>query len=342
MTKQCVLMRHGLALYNSQPIGTCCYNSSDPATHTSYDIDPVHCRACIEQEENQQHSYRMGANQKYGLVHAHNDPIVLDLTPNRNCNLACCICSENSSSTWAKLKKIPITQSYNISVKKTVEKLKDINLINVREINFSGGEPLLNSNIVKYLQTFEDRINFSQCTLRFSTNGSQKITPSQLDFFQKFKLVLARFSLDDIEHRHEYQRYPSKWKEWQQNWDYFLNTIPHNVIPSINRTVGILNIANLDDLNQWHQQRPYSRFGDQIDLIDHFVMGPYSLNNLTEPLKQYIFNKCGPDSLSWKYVQNRRTVHDTTQLKEAIHLNDSLQKKTFQNVDPELYNIIFK
>jgi hypothetical protein len=335
-------MRNGLALYNNRPIGTCCYNLSDPSTHTSYDIDPVHCRVCIEQEENQQHSYRMGANQKYGLLHTHSDPIVLDLTPNRNCNLACRICNEKHSSTWAKLKKIPITQSYNVSVKKTAEKLKDINLANVREINFSGGEPLLNNNIVKYLQTFEDRIDFAQCTLRFSTNGSMKITSSQLDFFQKFKLVLARFSLDDIEHRHEYQRYPSKWQEWQENWDYFLNVMPHNVMPSINRTVGILNIANLNDLNQWHQQRPYSRFGDQIDLIDHFVMGPYSLNYLTETLKQYIFNKCGYNSLSWQYVQDRPTVTDTRQLQEAIHLHDSLHQQRLQDVDPELYNIIFQ
>lgn len=339
MTKQCVLMQHGLTLSPSNT-GTCCYNRTNPNSYLSYDIDPVGCKVCVDQENNNIKSYRQGANEQYGLTHAHRSPIVLDFTPNLNCNLTCKICNEYSSSSWAKLKQIKIHKNYNISINKFSSTFEDIDLSNVKEINFSGGEPLLNNTISKYLSIFEDRIDFSNCTLRFSTNATVPLTTKMSEFFLKFKLVLARFSIDDVGIGFEYQRYPAKWNQCEINWQLFLKTMPHNVIPAINRTVSILNIKRLNLLDQWHTDYLQTKFGDSIELIDHFAFGEYSLDYLTLPLKESIQINGSPRA--WDYVKFRKTISNNSNLQRTLQRYDIMHDTSLREFDPDLYEIIFQ
>jgi hypothetical protein len=341
MTKQCVLMQHGLAFgAKSTSPGICCYNDNNPNVYSGYDIDPIGCKACIDQENNAIKSYRQGANEQHGLLHNHRSPIVLNLTPSLNCNLTCKICSEHSSSSWAKLKQIKIHKNYNSSIKEFNSIFKDFDLSHVKEINFSGGEPLLNNNLSKYLSAFEDKIDFSNCTLRFSTNATVALNPKMSEFFLKFKLVLARFSIDDIGIGFEYQRYPAKWHQCQDNWQLFLDTMPHNTVPSINRTVSILNINRLHLLDQWHADFALTRFGDPIELIDHFASGNYSLNYLTAGLKAHI-QANGPGR-AWDYVKNRKTIDARSFLQNIIQQHDSMHNTCLGDFDPELHRIVFQ
>jgi hypothetical protein len=338
MTKQCVLIQHGL-LWNNGLIGTCCYNPTNPENYSDYNIDPIGCSACIDQENNNVKSYRQGANEKYGLLHNHRNPIVLDFTPNVNCNLTCKICNEHSSSSWAKLKQIKFYKNHNISTGQFKSVFESVDLSNVEEINFSGGEPLLNNNILKYLSTLENRIDFSKCTLRFSTNTTVPLTTKISKFFLKFKLVLARFSIDDVEAGFEYQRYPAKWAQCQHNWQLFLDTMPHNVIPSINRTVSILNIRRLDLLEQWHSSYVQTRFSDPIELIDHFAGGDYSLTHMPLALKEDI--RLNGPMCAWNYVKSREPG-DTTVLQTTIQQHDMMHNTMLEKFDPELYRFIFQ
>jgi hypothetical protein len=336
----CVLMQNGLSVSLGNKVGVCCYNRNNPSKYSTYDIDPVGCSACIDQERNGIKSYRQGANERYGIEQSHQNPIVLDVTPNFNCNLTCKICNEKSSSSWAKLKKIKIQRSYNISQSQFKTTFDNLDLSYVREINFSGGEPLLNNNIIKYIGSLEDKIDFAKCTLRFSTNGTQLLTDKLVDFFLKFKLVLARFSLDDIEEGFEYQRYPANWKAVQSNWVLFLNTMPHNVIPSINRTVSILNIHRLHQLDAWHALYPTTQFGDPIELLDHFVFGEYGLHSMPPGLKEHI--KLSGHNRAWSYVKNRPTTTNIAGLRDAIQTHDKNHNTSLRDYDTELYNIIFE
>lgn len=337
--KQCVLMQHGLSVMGRR-LGKCCYNlSGSPIASQGYDIDPVGCKTCVDQEANNVFSYRQGANQKYGFDHSPGSILVLDFTPNINCNLACKICNEAVSSNWAKIKKIKINQSTSVNVDEFKQLVDKYDLSTVREINMSGGEPWLNSNIVRYISMLEHRVDFSKVTLRFSSNGTHRLNKKLQDFFEKFQLVLARFSLDDVEQHHDYQRWPSHWDEWQSNWVYFLENHPHNVIPSINRTVSLLNIARLDQLDQWAEKYTTTRYQDRIELIDHFAFGMYGLQNLSDRHKQYILKSQGPQSRAWGYVKNRPTVNNSD-LKNFVAEQDRLHSTDLESVDPELYSIL--
>jgi organic radical activating enzyme len=340
--KQCVLLQHGLALAKSNTFGICCYNNNDPRSYTSYDVDPIACRACLDQERNGIHSYRQGVNQKYGLVHNHRLPIVLELAPTRNCNLACKICDENSSSSWARLKQTKIYTDYNLSVAKFADKFSQLDLSQVQEINFSGGEPFLNNNLARYLNKLESKIDFENCTLRFVTNGTGKLTGSISNLLAKFKLVQARFSIDDIEQGYEYQRPPAKWSEVESNWKQFLDQMPHNSMASINRTVSVLNINRLHMLDQWYNDNfKQSRFQDPIELIDHFAFGSYKIDTVPRALRELIYNKHGTNSRSWKYIKDRPVNENISKLQETINYHDQLHNTSLQQVDPELYKVLF-
>tara|TARA_R110000868_G_C10933284_1_gene766525 strand:- start:791 stop:1819 length:1029 start_codon:yes stop_codon:yes gene_type:complete len=339
---RCVLIQHGLAFkHGNNSFGTCCYNSIDPTTYTSDRIDPVGCRACIDQENNNIFSYRQGANQKYGLEHNHLLPIVLDVNPNKNCDLACKICGSDSSSTWAKLENIKINSNFNMTFSDFKNKFNKIDLSQAQEINFSGGEPFLNDNVRRYIEQLSDQCDFSKLTLRLSTNGSHKLNSKLIDFFLQFALVRVRFSLDDIGTGHEYQRWPSMWKQWETNWKIFLTDMPHTVMPAINRTISLLNVNRLHLLDSWHQQYLTNKFGDPIELVDHYAFGSYSLGNLPVALKEHISQHRDVYSRAWDAVKNRSTITDLTDLRQIIIKHDQLHNTSLQEFNPVLYNIIF-
>lgn len=338
---ECVLLKHGyyISYPNFEKNGVCCYNRK--STYPTYEVNPQDCRTCINEEQSGVQSYRQGANLKYPIETVSGGIVLLDVTPNINCNLACKICSEQSSTTWSKIKKIKIDKDAQITYDDFAKKMSTLDLTNLKEINFSGGEPLLNKNIMRYLSCLENMSDLSNIELRFSTNGTQVVTDDVNKFFEKFKLVLARFSLDDIEHGHEYHRYPANWDEWLLNWKDFLERMPVNVLPSINRTVGLLNINRLEHLENWHKNYSHTKLGDPIELIDHFVFGITNLSNITRDVKSHI--KCkGEDSTAWKYVKHKIPSENSSHLLMNIKLNDQLHNQSFKEYDEEMYNLLFR
>lgn len=344
-SSQCVLIKHGLFMHVSRPgrLGVCCYNRTSPANYNSYDINVKDCEACVSQEANGVYSYRQGANEKYGLDHDHDLPLVLDIVPDRTCNLACKICDRDSSSLWAVIEPRPEKQKNSMGPEEFLANLENLDLSRVREINFSGGEPLLNDSIMRYVSLLAGRIDFSLCTLRFSTNGTVSVTSKiSQDFFRMFKQVLIRFSLDDVGVGHEYQRWPSKWNNWSEVWNQCLEHLPGNVLPSINRTVGVLNINRLHLLDDWWQAYQHTKFGDRIELIDHFAFGVFGLQNLPERLKQHVLTTQGPNSRAWSYIKNRPGQDDPVQLRQRIQAIDLLHKTNCHEFDPDLARSIFE
>jgi hypothetical protein len=334
-----MLLQHGLFLQGSK-IGTCCFNIKNPEKYSDYQVNEQDCRQCVNQETRGMFSYRQGVNQKYGFDYPAKKIVVLDVVPNNNCNLTCKICGPSSSSSWVKLLDRPITENYNQSLEDFETNVKQYDLSNLLEINFSGGEPFLNNNIQRYISRLTDLADFSKVTLRFSNNGTVRLTPKLIDFFSQFKLVMARFSLDDIEQGHEYQRFPGNWSEWLSNWEYFLEHMPHNVIPGINRTVSMLNINRLHLLEQWIEQYPISKHGDKIELVDHFAFGRYQLQ-ITQPVYDYITTNYYSDASEHKYVKNLKIQNNCDAFKSTVTEHDALQGTSFKDFNPELHRLIF-
>jgi sulfatase maturation enzyme AslB (radical SAM superfamily) len=233
---------------------------------------PQPCSACKFAEKQNLPSRRINTNRWYTDNNYNTDVelVKIDYWVGDLCNLRCAICGPNDSSAWKEELKLPkeLKQS-------TVNHFwKTLDLSTIRFIHFTGGEPLLNKEHLDFLQ---DLPNKKLVTINYNTNGTIKPNNDLLTLWKEFQLVILDFSIDDIEERYEYQRYPAKWLDVTKNLNWFINNTPTNCMFAVNTSVGILNYSNLDMLNSWLANNFYkNRVGDPIEHRQQQVNGLFA------------------------------------------------------------------
>ena len=237
---------------------------------------PTACNVCKTAEDAGLTSRRQGSNAWYKDRNLYNNTVELirmDYWTGDTCNLACVICGPKNSSVWKKELGWPIELQ-----KSTANQFwKTIDLSKIKFIHFNGGEPLLSKEHVKFLHAIEHK---DQVYLNYNTNGTILPTNELINLWQQFKLVQLDFSIDDIGHRFEYQRYPAKWTDVTDNLQWYINNAPHNCMFAVNTSVGILNHSNLSQLNLWLQQNFHTtRFTDPIEYRQQLTVGIFALDN---------------------------------------------------------------
>lgn len=228
------------------------------------DVIPVGCQGCTRRED---------SNQWYkdnGYTDTAVELIRLDYWTGDTCNLRCAICSPQYSSAWKQELEIPIAER-----KQTVNYIwKTLDLSILKYIHFNGGEPLLSKEHVKFLEAVPTK---SQVHINYNTNGTIRPSAHLLELWKEFKLVQIDFSIDDIEQRFEYQRYPAKWNEVTDNLQWYIDHAPVNCMFAVNTTVSILNQHNLTNLNAWLSANFASnRVDDPIEHRQQEVSGIFS------------------------------------------------------------------
>jgi MoaA/NifB/PqqE/SkfB family radical SAM enzyme len=246
---------------------------------------PSACNDCKKTESSGMISRRQGSNQWYTDHASDNtdvDLIRIDYWTGDLCNLACVICGPHNSSQWKQELSIPI-QSRHVVVNKFWQLL---DLTTLKFIHFNGGEPLLSKEHVAFLKEIPNK---GQVHINYNTNAT--ILPDQylLDLWSEFRLVQLDFSIDDMEERFEYQRYPAIWPKVVDNLQWFIDHAPHNCMFAVNTSVGILNHANVDNLSQWLKQNFHTnRFTDPIEHRQQLVLGMFSLGRLTKQAIEFL------------------------------------------------------
>ena len=137
----------------------------------------------------------------------------LDLRFRNTCNYACVYCGPGLSSLWAtELNIIPSIHRDVLS--DTLDYILE-NIKTVNSIYLAGGEPLLMKENEVILENLVE-IN-PDCKLIVNTNLSITKNNRIFDLIQQFKNVQWIISVDDIEERYEYIRYPGKWDNFLSN-----------------------------------------------------------------------------------------------------------------------------
>ena len=211
------------------------------------------------------------------------------------CNLKCVICGPENSSAWKEELKIPLTLRKN-----TVNQIwKDLDLHQLKFIHFNGGEPLLSKEHIKFLEELQNK---SQIHINYNTNGTILPSDKLLSLWNEFKLVQIDFSIDDIEERFEYQRYPAKWDRVTENLQWYINEAPVNCMFAVNTTVSILNQDNLINLNQWLRKNFNSnRVTDPVDYRTQDAKGLFAVGNTNKKQIIDFLNSCDQRrSTDWK------------------------------------------
>jgi len=220
-------------------------------------------------------------------------PSRIDVRVGNICNLKCVHCWTGNSSRWHEdkllLDKYENTSSHKIdnswitSDDKVWKYIRD-NIKDITHLNILGGEPFASKQHMKLIDWLINTGN-THITLEYISNGIF-ITDTVVKKLQKFKAVQLGISLDDINDRGEFIRFPTVWGEFVKNISFINDNLPNAffIWSGMN-----LNIYNVDETYQFC----VTNFKNMKFSYGCFVESPkhMSLQNLPDQLKAIITEK---------------------------------------------------
>lgn len=260
------------------------------------------------------------------------------------CNLKCVTCNPFSSNRWNQdihvFKGTEFEKEYFKNEIKTewyrdygfydnlLDKCKDL-----QEIWINGGEPTLIKEHGYFLQKLIDNNQAKDIKISYSLN-STKFPDSFLEIWKKFKKVKIQISIDDIEERNHYVRYPS---DWNTIMTAFTKIAKYKDVFELEicQTVSALNVYNLSKFKNFFKEygllfsHNYVHYPShlQVSIIPEELKQQVLENNsdLTEMeidrLKSELYKSAGPKELD--------------KFKSYINLLDRARNLKIQNYLPE-------
>jgi hypothetical protein len=249
------------------------------------------CANCQHLELSELASFRTGMNEGLQIFGQTNlsGPVRIDLKFDISCNLACRTCGTWSSTFWQKHLKShgewsgPVTSSQTKD--KVIEALSKLDLSNLQQLVFAGGETLLGNEYWAVADWLGNNVPNAkqQLTVCFQTNGTQPIDPNNFSIIEKFHLVRLQISLDGIKERFEYLRWPALWNQVTDNIMQIRETAPGNVMFLIEETISIFNLIYTTELDSWVKNNfSTNREGDITNHTRHMAHGIFELGQMTQ------------------------------------------------------------
>jgi sulfatase maturation enzyme AslB (radical SAM superfamily) len=300
------------------------------------------CENCQSLEKSGHVSFRQGMIRGLGISDYNlSGPVRIDLPADINCNLACRTCGPYASTFWQKHLKVngqwpePVESSrYHDTI---ISALSKLDLSNLQMLVFCGGETLLGQSNWKITSWLADNVPNAkqQLTLCFQTNGTQTIPPQYYELIDRFCLVKLHISLDGIDERFEYLRWPASWNQVTDNVMQIRELAPSNTMFLIEETVSIFNLWYTDELSRWAKDNfQINREGDTINHTKHLAEGIFSLAACSQEYVSAMKNRVDLLDLvpsSWS--------ENTTCINNMIHeikKFDNLRNQSFEKTFPEV------
>jgi MoaA/NifB/PqqE/SkfB family radical SAM enzyme len=251
-----------------------------------------------------------------------------DLRLGNACQLKCIMCSPHDSSSWIKDWKAQKNQytdaflaqdqgwdssfDYSWYKKGNFLEIFKKQAPYIKELYFAGGEPLIIEEHYKILNFMIESGFSNDCILRYNSNGLD-FKNNLFDIWEKFKQVKFNFSIDAVENKNDYIRFPSKWNDITKNLKMFDQT-SDNVTVNIACAVQILNSLNITELATWKLQQNFKKINKKpygAGIIGlHLVYLPSYLNirvlppNVKEQVAIKINNFCNELSTDSEFINN--------------------------------------
>ena len=329
---------------------------------------PQSCRRCWNEERAGRTSKRMHTLDRLKhMVDANVSwtsdamPLMfLDLKLGNICNLKCRICGSWSSSQFAA-EEIKFNRSEETRGSFAYQMLKDgawpresaefwndldKHLDDIRYIEFTGGEPFMIKEHFQLLQKLVDTGRAAQVEIHYNTNGTQYPEEGET-IWKHFKHVEIALSIDDVEHRFEYQRSNAVWTDVVANMERFrqLRSRNSNITLQACCTINVFNVYYLETVANWLIQQ-------QFDFIYWNMMHDayyFSISTLPELAKAEITKQLTtadvPASILSEFVSaadfmNRGNSLDGQLLRMNILDLDRKRQQNLADVEPEFAALI--
>ena len=300
------------------------------------------CWQCERLEKTGANSFRQSMIEKFGVKEGLSGPQRIDLLFDRNCNLACRTCSPNSSTFWQKHLKENNLKFGNISddsqnLETILRTLKSLDLSNLRTVQFCGGETLLGNSYWKAAEAIAELVPDSKhnIELGFQTNGTQPIHTKHYETIEKFKLVKLLISIDGINDRFEYLRWPANWNQVTDNILHLKETLPSNVMFFIQETTSCLNLFYADEVSTWVKNNfSTNREGDPTEHATQLATHSYlNVGNITQEYVDALAGTNIVNAISSTWKENPVTIK--TFLRETQKF-DQLRGQDWKKTFPEV------
>ncbi|WP_420581529.1 twitch domain-containing radical SAM protein [Reichenbachiella sp.] len=289
-------------------------------------------------------------------------PIYFDIRFNNLCNLRCRTCWHGASSSWFEEAKL---LKQNFGNKAIVEASRDSSkfvkeLLNqgveVEEIYFAGGEPLM---MKEHYDWLEGLIDQKQTTvhLRYNSNLSVLMLKdrSVLDLWKHFDRVTVSASIDQMGAEGEYLRKGLSWEKFVDNIRAIKTQTPFVKI-EIAPTVSVLNVASIPALHQFFVNEQlididsvYLNLLSRPDYFNIKVLPSSHKKTVSQSIQEHI-----------EWLSARGTKKDLLEefqaliqfmyqedwsgklpkLKKQLETIDQLRGENFQQIFPELKQVL--
>ena len=209
----------------------------------------------------------------------------------------------------------------------------------LRYVYVNGGEPLLIDKHLGFLEALVEKGVAKNVTLVYSTNTTVSGEDYE-DAWKEFKEVQLMWSIDDIQRRNEYMRYPAKWETTTETIDWFkgLESRHDNIFCSILQTISILNIYYLKEFHEYFKDIvPYvsPNYVTEPDYYDPAILPINIKEKILEKAKGEIF---------YDNVKNYLTIERDENLLfrffDITNRQDIIRKEKYKDVFPEFYDLI--
>ena len=319
---------------------------------------PVECEGCWSDEDKNIKSKRQYENERW----THIIPLLeksarlqnidlryVELRLGNICNNACLTCNSYSSSKWypdeKKIAKVlPWFELRPLENFKWFEKpefYKDLaeKSQNVEEIYINGGEPTLIKAHFEYLKDLIILGVADKVHLVYSLN-MMDIPDNLIELWKSFKQVTVNASIDDLNERNYYIRYPTQWEETVSSIEKL--TKLSNLNWHVTQTVSILNIYHLAEFGNWLETN-YNKTPHH-----NYVLYPDYLSIATLPdfYKEELRSHYATRLHEWQRKDLLNKLHEPYQpdllkkAKEFIIAVDNARGLDYKDYIPELKDIL--
>ena len=271
-------------------------------------------------------------------------PLTLDLKLNNVCNLKCRICGPQASSTYAKEYKILWNADLPDSNYWTQDKITDTKnekvisrwSNNIQHIEMTGGEPMTSPENVKILSLLSEQSDLSKKTMLINTNVTHW-NQNLIAYFTEFKKTTICLSIDDLDKRQEYHRYPSNWEIIIKNLNKFieLKNKYNNIELILFCTVSNFNIYYLPEYAEWAKSK---------NLFVHYNIlhthEKYCIRNLPSIVKSQLQDRLKNFPMIANFLLLPQQQGQYQKFLDEIELLDNFRDQDFINTFPKWSEVL--
>jgi hypothetical protein len=181
---------------------------------------------------------------------------------------------------------------------------------NITQLYFAGGEPLMIKEHRRFLDEIIKRGYAKNISLRYNSNGIF-VNEDIINVWSQFKQVRYAFSIDAVDLRNNYIRYPTDWADIERSL-WLMDNTPDNIHCAIACAVQVFNVKHIIDFAKWKLSQGFKKI-NKFKLDDYETGGGIiNLHLLYIPtfLSARILPQADKDAIAHEFAEFKQWLWD--------------------------------